>query len=350
MSENKLFEEYMDEQKPGFFKTPKGWMILIVAIIGVILAILFYKSAVIDTMGGEELKNSVEIVWHDTEWVDKESTPQEIKIVPSIRLKIKNTGERDLQYMDIEAVFVYEETGLTFSEGWVNLFKEPLKPGETSEEIVIKAGFGYSATSKAAFMQNKVEWKKMQVKLFSRARGSSLVRIGELLPVKQVIAGYDESAGQEEKPVEYSDEATEKLARSIQVVSHDSMWVDKAATRKEVIIVPSVTIEIKNLGQQPLEHLYFKGEFKYDDTGEVLSEGLTPGLKKDLKPGETSKEITIKADFGYSASSKEAFFRNNQKWKRLKVRVYVKSRDTQYALLGTYPIKQKIQGVKVVYH
>lgn len=351
MSENQLFEEYMDEKKPGFLKTPKGWMILVVSVMAVILAILFYKTAVLDVMSAEELKSSVQLLDIDTEWVDKESTPQEIKIVPSIRLKVKNIGQRELQYMDINAVFITEEDGKTFSEGFVNLFKEPLNPGKTSGEIIIRADYGYSASSKAAFMQNKTEWKKMQVKLFTRAKGSSLVRIGEIIPVKQVIAGYDESAAPEEKPTEYSDEATKKLAHSLQVVNQDSLWVDKKApTNMEVIIVPSITFEIKNMGDTPLEDLVFRGEFRYDDTGEVLSEGLATGLKTGLEPGQTSKSINIKAEFGYSASSKEAFFKNNQKWKRLKVRVYVKGSGTQYALLGTYPIKQKIQGVKVVYH
>lgn len=351
MSENKLFEEYLDEKKKGFLKTPKGWMILTVSIIAVILAILFYKTAVLDVMSAEELKNSVQILDIDTEWVDKDATPQEIKIVPSIRLKVKNIGQRDLQYMDISAVFITEEDGNTFSEGWINLFKEPLEPGKISGEIHIRADYGYSATSKAAFMQNKEEWKKLQVRLFARAKGSSLVRIGEIIPVKQVIAGYDEASTPVDKPVEYSDEATVKLAHSIQIVNQDSLWVDKKAPAgSEVIIVPSITIEIKNMGDMPLKDLVFRGEFRYDDTGEVLSEGLAPGLSDTLEPGQTSKSINIKAEFGYSASSKEAFFNNNQKWKRLKVRVYVKGSDTQYALLGTYPIKQKIQGVKVVYH
>jgi hypothetical protein len=353
MSEEKLFEEYMEEKKGGlaeFFKSPKGWMVVFIVIVGIILLVLFYKSAILDVMSGEEVRESVQVVWHDTQWADKEVTPQEVKIVPSIRLKIKNIGKRPLQYMDIQAVFLLEETGATFSDGLVRIFKEPLQPGETSEEITIKALYGYSATSRAAFMENKEEWKKMQAKIFARAKGSSLVPIGEVYPVKQVIEGFDpESDTGEKKPEEYPDEATAQLAHSIRIVQQDSLWVDKIVTPTGVIIVPSITVEIKNLGEKELQHIYIKGIFKYDDTGEILSEGVTPALEKPLAPGETSKEITVKADFGYSASSKKAFYMNNKKWKQLKVRLYAKSKGSSYALLGTFPIKQKIQGVKVIY-
>ncbi|MCP5048447.1 MAG: hypothetical protein GY940_14855 [bacterium] len=354
MSEDKLFEEYLDDEhgEPGgFFKQPKGWLIIFTVVLGVVLTVLFINSAIIQTMSAGEIEESVDVVWHKAQWVDKKATPQEIKIVPSVRLKVRNSGKRPLQYLDIQAVFIFEETGSPVGDRMVRLFKEPLPPGETSPEILISSRFGYSAKSKAKFMENKKDWKKVQAKLFARAKGSPLVRIGEIIPIPQEIEGFETgSTGGDEKPSEYLDKNTIELAHSIRVVNQDSLWVDKAASRGEVIIVPSITFEIKNMGQQPLHRLYFKGVFKYEDTGEILSEGLAPGLSKELAPGETGEEITIKADFGYTATSKEAFIHNNKKWKRLKVGLYAKNKESEYALLGTYPIKQKIQGIKVVYH
>ncbi len=356
MTDDKLFAEY-SEKKPGgvsgFFKNPKSWVIVIMAAAALILAVAYIINLSAG-MTAKEVKNSIEVAEYDTLWVDKEITPQEVKIVPAIRFKIKNTGRRPLQFVDIEAVFSFVETGNVHSDGMASILKEkPLQPGEISEVVFIKSLYGYSATSRAAFMQNKEEWKPMEVKLFARAKGSGLVRVGDVYPVKQVIEGYDETVKPgEELPGDYQDEATRQLAQSLQVTEQDSQWVDKASTAKEVIIVPSITVEVKNTGQKPLQYLYFKGVFKYEDTGEILSEGITAALEDPLAPGDTSKPYQVKADFGYSASSKEAFFQGTeQRWKQLKVHLYAKSKESQqYALLGIFPIKAQIQGVKVVYH
>jgi hypothetical protein len=353
MTGDKIFEEYQKKQTgiAGFPMKGKAWVIIISMVAAVILVLLFFKT-MSDSMSSEEVKNSIEIVWSDTFWVDKEVTPQEVKIVPAIKLKIKNIGKRELKYMDIVANFEFVESGMQHSDGMIRvLTDEPLKPGETSEEFLIKSIYGYSASSRAAFLQNKVEWKLMQAKIFVRAKGSALVPVGEVYPIKQIIEGFDETAQiKEQMPDDYQDEATREVAHSIRITQQDSQWVDKVASAQKVIIVPSITVEIKNVGQKPMQYLYFKGVFKYGDTDEVMSEGVTAGLKKPLAPGDTSEPIEIKAEFGYSATSKEAFYKGTQqRWKLLTVNLFAKSKESQYALLGIYPIKPKIQGVKVIY-
>ncbi len=57
-----------------------------------------------------------------------------------------------------------------------------------------------------------------------------------------------------------------------------------------------------------------------------------------------------KGEFGYQASSKAAFIRNIQNWKRVQVKILAKIKDSNYVLLATYPIKQEIEGVRVRYH
>jgi hypothetical protein len=90
--------------------------------------------------------------------------------------------------------------------------------------------------------------------------------------------------------------------------------------------------------------------FVFSDSGEWLSDGLLHTFKKPLPPGETSEELQIKADHGYKASSKAAFINNRENWKRVTVKVFAKSSDSDYALLGSYPVSREIQGIKVRYH
>lgn len=353
MTGDNIFKEYLEKEESSvsnLIKKPKFWVFLVSFVMAIILGI-FYLKSVRESMSAKEVADSVEIAWHETTWVDKEVTPQEVKIVPAIRFKIKNVGKRSLAYMDIEAVFHFVESGSIHSDGMARILTEnPLLPGEISEEIYIRSLYGYSATSRSAFLKNKQEWKKMEVKLFARAKGSGLIQIGDVYPIKQVIEGFNGSipAG-EELPEDYADETTRQLARSIRITQQDSLWVDKLFTEKEVIIVPSISLTIKNVGTSNLQYLYFKGVFKFADTGEILSEGITPALKKSLSPGESSDSIEIKGEYGFSASSKHDFYQQSQqRWKFLKVNLYAKSKESDYALLGIFPVKAKIQGVNVI--
>lgn len=349
MTEEKLFEKYMEKEEGGgisrFFKNPKAWVIITSVIAAVILFVIFYDTVIVGGMSSEEVRNSVEIVWHDSKWVDKKVTPQEVTVVPSISIKVKNIGRRPLHYVDFLAVFAYEESGTVFGDGMARVFKEPLQPGGVSEVIFIKSNFGYSASSREAFLANKGMWKKATVKIAARSKGSGVVNISDTYPVKQEIEGMTGEG--EEKPADYQDEDTRKLAHSIRVENPDSIWVNKVVTRKEVVIVPSITFQVKNVGAEPLKNVYFKGIFKYTDTGEILSEGLIPALNKELAPGETGAPIKVQAEFGFAAATHQGFYLENRRWQQVKVELYAKSKTSQYALLGIYPIKAKIQGVKV---
>jgi len=352
MKEENIFEKYLEKEKPAFYKNPKTMIILITLFIGILMIAYFIKFMVIDGISSKDIRESIRVAWVESRWVDKEVTPQEIKIVPAVNLKIENVGKREFQYIDVEVVFEFTDTGEVFDDGLARIYNDkPLKPGEISSPIFIKASFGYSATSRSAFITNKDKWKKMQAKVFVRSKGSTLTRIGNVIPIEQIIEGVDQKLPEtEEKPNHYSDPKMQELMESLQIVEQDSLWIDKIYTKREVIIVPSITIDVKNIGKKPIKDAYFKGVFKYSETGEILSEGVTPAFSDPLPPGETGDSIRVAGDFGYSASTKEAFFNNIRDWKPLKVELFVKTKDVDYVLLGIFPINKKIQGVKVVYH
>jgi hypothetical protein len=342
MSEDEpIFKEYLKEKKSfsDFLKQPKTWLIFFCVLAGIVLVVLFYKSTVLDIMSKEEVSRSIEVLEHDTVWVVKESTPYDVKIVPSITFKIKNIGKRPLQYVSLEGRFEYEETGKLFNDGAAHACKEPLLPGEVSKKIFIKAFFGYSGRSKGHIINNK-EWKKIRVKLFARTKGSGPACIGDSYPIKKEIKGFSGTI---------DEESFEKIGKTLQLAAVDSIWVDRIRSSKKSIIVPTITFRAKNVGDEPIRDVIFKGEFSFEDNKEKLSDGVTMALENELAPGETSEDITIKSELGYEATSKAAFVKNPQNWRRVEVEVFAKQKDLAYVLLGTYPIRQEIKGVKVIY-
>ena len=361
MSESEtIFKEYLNEEKgfSHFIKQPKSWMIMFCVVVGIILLGVFIKTVIMDTMTPEEVTKSIEVVWQDTKWLDKDVTPNEVTVVPSIRFKVKNVGPKPLEYVNFEGVFRIEETDKELGSGGALEFKDGLEPGEESGEIFIKSNFGYAGSSKANILKNK-EWKQVRVTLYARTKGSGPAVIGEIYTIKKVIDGLTVTADAsdvsdaraEGEKTELQEKSFEKIGKSLQIFEQDSVWVERSRvlTTKKVTIVPSITLRVKNVGGEPMQDVIFKGEFLFEDTGQKLSEGTATALKKALAPGEISKDISIQSDLGYDGKSKAAFVRNPQDWRRMKVKIFAKQRDYEYVLLGIYPIQQKVEGIKVVY-
>lgn len=351
--DNNIFEKYVKEKRTlsQFLKEPKSWVIIVTTLAAIIIIIAAYKSIFIDKMSPEEIKNAIQVIELESKWVESGESAEGIKIVPMVKFKIKNAGERALRYVTLEGIFQFEQPGKPYFDGVAQACQEPLPPGEVTEDIFIKSHNGYTASSKLSFLQNKENWEKMNVRIFAKTSGTGPIAIVDKFPVKQVIEGMEDMAGQESKEeLEKLTKNTEKFKKSVGITLIGTKWYDKKISTGKAIIAPGITLTVKNLSQEPLQDIIFKCMFVFSDSGQWLSDGLLQALKKPLPPGETSDEILIKADHGYKGSSKEAFIKNRENWKRVTVKVFAKSMDSDYALLGTYPVSREIQGIKVRYH
>lgn len=336
---NDVFKQYLKE-KISFknrLKQPKFWTILVVILAGVFLAVQFYLINV-KSLSSKELKDAIEIVWSDSKWVNKEVSPYGVTIVPSFTFKVKNRGTKPLQYVKFIGIFNFEESDQQFTDGFTTAFKQPLKPGETSEEIFLKAFNGYKSSSKEAFFRNKEGWKKIKMKLFA-GTSSTPVELG-VFPINQQIEGIDEKTITEIQ-AEDSEKRfnTEELQKAVQIRWNDSFWVYRKYSQEEVVIIPSIKIKVKNLGKTPLRYVSFKGIFEVENTGKVFSQGTVIALEEPLSPEMMSDEIHIKAEYGYTVSSIEALEKNKNMIKNIIVRVFAKVKESDDVLLGVFPVK-----------
>lgn len=341
---NDIFKQYIKEKRTfsNFWKQPKFWPVLVLVIAGLFLIIQLYLSN-LRTLSAEELKKSIQITWNESKWVNKEVNPYGVTIVPSISIKIKNVGKKAIRNIKFVGVFEFEESGDQLSDGFTPAFRKALKPGITSEEILIKALNGYKASSKEAFLKNKEKWKKVRVKIFAKS-SAGFAQIGTF-PVNQTIEGIEF----EYKPESQLDKSekkfvTDQLRKSIQIVWHDSAWVYKKAISEEIIFVPSITIKVKNIGETPLHFVSLKGNFEKEKSGELFSQGITIALSEPLSPRKTSDDIFIKAEYGYTASSIETLERDQYQIEKLKVRLFAKTKLSDDVLLGIFPIKSVIKS------
>ncbi len=178
------------EQKEKFHKTTKFWVVVFCTLVAALLIMFFWKNVIQESLSAEEIGRSIQVVWHDSRWLDKPGMPGEAVIIPSFTFKIKNVGSRPLQYIQFSGVFQYEESGETLSDGFTQAVQKTLAPGQASEDIFIKSFWGYKASSKEAFIKNIKEWKRINVKLFARSKGSKYALLG-VFPISQKIAGVN---------------------------------------------------------------------------------------------------------------------------------------------------------------
>jgi hypothetical protein len=187
MSENNDMFKSVTEKTP-FYKQTKFWTSMLIFVFVLVFILLFYKTVIKDTMTDKEVASSIQVVWHDSIWVDKKVRPDEATIVPAFTFKIKNIGKRPLQYIGFNCIFLFEESGENLTDGYTEAVKKPLPPGEVSDEIYVKGFFGYRATSKPAFIKNMANWKSVKVKIYAKTKNSGQVLLG-IFPIQKKIEG-----------------------------------------------------------------------------------------------------------------------------------------------------------------
>lgn len=136
----------------------------------------------------------------------------------------------------------------------------------------------------------------------------------------------------------------EELKASIELVDIDTRWEKKyyQPWPPKLILVPAISFKIKNVGDNPLEYIYCNGIFKFVDENENLGDNFVAGIGgKAVTPGELSDTISLQSFQGVEGKNL-AHFKHNPAWKTVMVKIFVKSKGSQYILLDEYEVSKKI--------
>lgn len=208
-SEKNIFQ--FQERKPNNIKALSSRkiyfssLVAILVILGLILLSFLLrqepsphqtgKVKEIDTLklfqSSDEVAESILVVWHDSLWVDKKGKPDEVIIVPTFTFKIKNTGSQALQDINFNCIFSFADSGENLTDDFVVGVKKPLSPGQVSDVIFVKGFYGYSASSKKAFIKNIANWKNIMVKVYVKTMYAGNALVG-IFPIKKKIKGISE--------------------------------------------------------------------------------------------------------------------------------------------------------------
>ncbi len=336
-----MLDESVGDKKKSLWQKP-GFISKTLSIITFIVLLIIFVNEIKNQISPEELKKSLKISWSESMFVNKSITPYEVTIVPSIKIKIQNTGSKTLKTLRLSASFIFADNGESLGEGVANLITKPLKPGETTNPITIRSMYGFKGSSKQAFIKNIDKWKKVKARILARVN-SGMVNIGEI-DVKQVIEGVEKNLSEKDKKdIETRNEMLKTLISSIKIEEKEAYWRYKTYSKDKIIIVPSIKFNFTNIGKTPLHNLAFKGEFFNANSNEIFTTGVITSIKTPLSSKMRSKEIVVNGDYGYSASNVKQIENAGNNIQELMVRLFVKSSATEYGHLGTFVVKKTIK-------
>jgi hypothetical protein len=187
-------EEILEEYTRRFWQNSKFWLwvvlLLIIAVFG-----LVYKTSVLNTsLTPVELKAAVELFDISSQWKVNEKVNDEdfqgIILVPEVSFRVRNVSQRDLSYVFLLGVFRFMDTGKVIGEGYRMALRRALPPGGVSERITLNAGFGYRATSAAAFEKYRQDWRNSLCEVFAKSHNSGFVML-KTFYISRRIQGLD---------------------------------------------------------------------------------------------------------------------------------------------------------------
>jgi hypothetical protein len=187
-------EEILQEYQKKFWQNSKFWLGVASLLILAVFAFV-YKTTVMNTaMTPAEMTAAVELFdissqWKVTQKVDDDDF-QGIILAPEVSFRLRNVSKKDLSYVFLLGVFRFMDTGKVIGEGYRMALRRPLPPGESSERITLNAGFGYRATSAAAFEKYKQDWRNSFCEVFAKSHNSGFVML-KTFYISRRIEGLD---------------------------------------------------------------------------------------------------------------------------------------------------------------
>jgi len=187
-------EEILDAYIKKFWQNSKFWLGVASLLILAVFAFV-YKTTVMNTaMTPAEMKAAVELFdissqWKVTQKVDDDDF-QGIILAPEVSFRLRNVSKKELSYVFLLGVFRFMDTGKVIGEGYRMALRRPLPPGGSSERITLNAGFGYRATSAAAFEKYKQDWRNSFCEVFAKSHNSGFTML-KTFYISRRIEGLD---------------------------------------------------------------------------------------------------------------------------------------------------------------
>ena len=109
-------------------------------------------------------------------------------------------------------------------------------------------------------------------------------------------------------------------------------------------LVPSVTLKLKNKGDQPLKSVQINAIFRRVGEKEMWGEYFGWAVPREpvLEPGATTKPLVMRSTLGYTGDQPRMQMLQNSQFVDAKVEIYLKQGSKTLAKLAEYPIQRQL--------
>ena len=109
-------------------------------------------------------------------------------------------------------------------------------------------------------------------------------------------------------------------------------------------LVPSVTMKLRNKGDQPLKSVQINAIFRRVGEQEMWGEyfGWAVPREPELAPGEVTKPLVMRSTLGYTGDQPRMQMLQNSQFVDAKVEIYLKQGSKTLAKLAEYPIQRQL--------
>jgi len=132
------------------------------------------------------------------------------------------------------------------------------------------------------------------------------------------------------------------LAKGLEVLEVSTGWHDDGVVGGQNKLVPRIDFKLKNVSDQPLVALQINCVFRRVNETDELGSGFLPVTRSDqLQPGETTRVLSVKSNFGYTGAEPRADMLKNSHFVDAKVEIMAKYSNVQWKRIAEQPIERR---------
>jgi hypothetical protein len=122
--------------------------------------------------------------WYDAGLIEGHKN----KLVPSISLKLRNKSDEPVRSIQINAIFKRVGEAEMWGDhfGWA-VQRDPLPPGESTNELVLRSGLGYTGEQPRLQMLQNKEFVDAKVEIFLRQGSRVWAKLAEFPIERQLL-------------------------------------------------------------------------------------------------------------------------------------------------------------------
>jgi hypothetical protein len=161
------------------------------------LVLPLFAALLLIACESREVEKDLKIVEVNTGWFDSGIVGEGMnKLVPSISLELENVSARDIQSVQLNAVFKRVGEEQAWGEHYVRAIDtNGLAAGSKTASIVLRSTLGYTgAQARAQMLQNR-EFVDAKVEIFGKHGSRTWVKMGEFPIGRKLLTASSTPAG-----------------------------------------------------------------------------------------------------------------------------------------------------------